>query len=310
MIKRYWWMFLVMIPIGSFAGLLVAAVITYMMPKKYESEAIIEVMQRHHPPGMGASESQAEPQHATVARMLMSRKVLEQVAANLDLLNRWNTDTETNIRILKNIVEIHRIDGTDLISIRVRHTNRVDARDIAGELVTVYKANIAEADGGESERYLREINKMIQEQEDKVEERRKVLSTIVRTKGIISTEPGGVQQEERLKNAGTDKDEEREKAIKRSLDAQHYTDAKREFENDQELLQQMKLKLVGEEMSRRLAADSVRIHDEPVIAQVPISPNVTLNLLLGTGAGFLLSPLMALPLMWLLNHRRPTQTAA
>jgi uncharacterized protein involved in exopolysaccharide biosynthesis len=419
MFKRYWWMFLVMIPLGSFAGLLVAAVITYVMPKKYESEAVIEVMQRHQPPGVDTTEPQAPPRHATEARILMSRKVLEQVIVNLQLTNRWNLDKETAIRILKDIVEIQRIGGTDLISIRARHTNPVDACDIAGELVTVYKANLAETDSSESKRYIQEINKMIRDQEDKVEERRKVLSTIVRTKGIIYTVSGGESQDwrsalealhqtgqeklpfesqlasllkydneqlmvyvsglnlpdnvnrnlypqyleakraldgmktkglgedhpsvretvaeidimrkqldegvvnlrttlqaqldlakERLKNAESDKVDQDEKAIKRSLDAQDYVDAKREFESDQELLQQMKLKLVGEKMSRRMAADSVRIHDEPVIAQIPSSPNVSLNLLFGTGVGLLLSPLMALPLMWLMNRRRPAQAAA
>jgi capsular polysaccharide biosynthesis protein len=309
MFKRYWWMFFVMVPLGAFVGLLVAAGITYMMPKQYESEAVIQVMPRHQPPTMGTPVSQAPPQSATEAEILKSRKVLEQVAANLDFPNRWNVDMETAIRILKGIVEIQRINGTDLISIRARHTNRIDARDIAGELVAVHKANRAETDARESELYIQEINKMVLDQEDKVEERRKVLSTIVRTKGIIYKGHDGVQQEELLKNDGTDKDEEREKAIRRSLDAQDYVDAKRDFETDQELLQQMKLKLVGEKISRKMVLDNVRIHDKPVIAQVPCSPNVTLNLLLGTGVGFLLSPLMALPLMWLLNRRRPAHAA-
>jgi uncharacterized protein involved in exopolysaccharide biosynthesis len=97
---------------------------------------------------------------------------------------------------------------------------------------------------------------------------------------------------------------------KSNFDAQDYVDAKRGFETDQELLQQLKLKLMGGKISRKMASDSVQIHDEPVIAQVPISPNVTLNLLLGAGLGFLLSPLMALPVMWLLNRARPAQAAA
>jgi succinoglycan biosynthesis transport protein ExoP len=415
MFKRYWWMFFVMVPVGSFAGLLVAAVITYLMPRKYESEAVIEVMQRHQTPGRDVS----EPHYTTEAEILKSRKALEQVAVNLELPKRWNTDKETAIHILKGTVKTRRIDGTDLISIRVRHTNKIDARDIAGELVSVYKANLAETDARESERYIQEMNSLIRDQEDKVEERRKVLSTIVRTKGIIYTGSDDVQQAERnalqafhqleqeklqlesqissllkydsdqllvyaaglnppdnvirklyppyleakraldvmktkglgddhpslretavqiemmrkqideglvnlratlqaqlelakdrLKSVEKDWDEKAVKAIKSSLDAQDYVDAKREFESDQELLQQMKLKLVGEKIALKTAADSVRIHDEPVIAQVPISPNVTLNLLLGTGAGFLLSPLMALPLMWLLNRTRPAQTAA
>lgn len=72
----------------------------------------------------------------------------------------------------------------------------------------------------------------------------------------------------------------------------------------------MKLKLMGENISRKMLSDSVRIHDDPVIAQAPISPNVTLNLLFGAGLGSLLSPLMALPLMWLLNRSRPAQATA
>jgi uncharacterized protein involved in exopolysaccharide biosynthesis len=97
---------------------------------------------------------------------------------------------------------------------------------------------------------------------------------------------------------------------KSNFDAQDYVDAKREFETDQELLQQLKLKLMGGKISRKMVSDSVQIHDEPVIAQVPISPNVTLNLLLGAGLGFLFSPLMALPVMWLLNRSWPAQAAS
>jgi hypothetical protein len=48
---------------------------------------------------------------------------------------------------------------------------------------------------------------------------------------------------ERLKSAAAMKDQAREESIKRALDAQDYVDAKRDFETDQELLQQMKLKL-------------------------------------------------------------------
>jgi uncharacterized protein involved in exopolysaccharide biosynthesis len=93
------------------------------------------------------------------------------------------------------------------------------------------------------------------------------------------------------------------------FDAQDYVDAKRGFETDQELLQQMKIKLMGENISRKMVSDSVQIHEEPVIAHAPISPNVMLNLLLGAGLGLLISPLMALPLMWLLNSARPAHAA-
>ena len=82
------------------------------------------------------------------------------------------------------------------------------------------------------------LRKAIRDQEDKVEERRKVLATIANTKGII------------YKGADGDKGASgahEEAAIKRGLDAQDYVDAKRDFEKDQVLLQQLKLKLESSE---------------------------------------------------------------
>ena len=116
---------------------------------------------------------------------IKSRNSLEKVVENLELVNRWNVDKETALRILKGIVNTQNIRGTDLISIRVRHTNKVDARDITEEVANAYKAYRTEIESRDAERALHELNKAVRDQEDKVEERRKVLATIVRTKGII-----------------------------------------------------------------------------------------------------------------------------
>ena len=97
----------------------------------------------------------------------------------------------------------------------------------------------------------KELNKAIRAQEDKLEDRRKVLSTIVRTKGIIYKGSDsfygqtGVDEDQGARAAlQTEmmKDSTREDAIKRGLDAQDYVDAKRDFEQDQEILQTLKLK--------------------------------------------------------------------
>jgi hypothetical protein len=80
---------------------------------------------------------------------------------------------------------------------------------------------------------LPELEKAITDQAAKVEQRKKVLEEIVKTKQIIDKESG----------IGTDSS--RKEAIRRSLDAQDYVDAKRDFETDQELLRQLKLKLAS-----------------------------------------------------------------
>jgi succinoglycan biosynthesis transport protein ExoP len=389
-----------------------AAVITYVMPKKYESEARIEVKPRTggmSPLGMMMTEASGAnrmtPQFfGTEFEKIKSRNALEKVVENLELVNRWSVDKETALNILKGIVNTQNIRGTDLISIRVRHTNKVDARDIADEVAKAYKAYRNEIESNEAERQLQELNKAVRDQEDKVEERRKVLATIVRTKGIIyrgqdsfygqsgvdedlgaktalqvyhELEQEKMQLEsqissllkydseqlmvyaaglnlpdniirtqyplyldakrqldgyringlgerhptvlaaadqiekmkkdldegvvnlratlkaqldlatERLKSVEIMRDETREEAIKKGLDAQDYVDAKREFENDQELLQQMKLKKTGEEISLRIPRESVEVHDDPIVSNNPVSPNVTLNLVLGAVVGLI-----------------------
>jgi capsular exopolysaccharide synthesis family protein len=389
-----------------------AAVITYVMPKKYESEATIEVKPRAagiSPLGAQLNElsgaGRMTPQFfGTEFEKIKSRNSLEKVVQNLELVNRWGVDKETALNIVKGIVNTQNIRGTDLISIRVRHTNKVDARDIAEEVAQSYRQYRAEIESRDAENALQELNKAVRNQEDKVEERRKVLSTIVRTKGIIykgddsfygqtgvdedqgarsalmayneleqekrklesqissllkydsdqlmvyaagldlpdniirnlypqylegkrqldglringlgakhPTVLAAVEQinnmkrqldegvvnlratltaqldlaTDRLKSVESMKDETREEAIKRGLDAQDYVDAKRDFETDQDLLQTMKLKQMGETISSKMPPETVIMHDSPVISESPVSPNVTLNLVLGAVVGLI-----------------------
>ncbi len=389
-----------------------AAVITYVMPKKYESEATIEVKPRSigmSPFGdqMGASfgANRMTPQFfGTEFEKIKSSNALSKVVENLELVNKWGVDKETAIRILKGIVNTQNIRGTDLISIRVRHVNKEDARDVTAEVARAYKTYRTEIESREAEKGLYELKKAVRDQEDKVEERRKLLAMIVRTKGIIyhgqdsyygqsgvdddqgarksletydqllrdkmqlesqinsllkydsdqlmvyaagldlpdniirnlhplyleakrhledlkikglgdnhPTVKAAVNQiaamkhqldegvvnlratlkaksdiaGESLKSVEVMKNETREEAIKRGLDAQDYVDAKREFETDQQLLQSMKLKQINETITKQMTEDSIVVHEEPQISQSPVSPNVTLNLVLGAVVGLI-----------------------
>jgi capsular exopolysaccharide synthesis family protein len=387
-----------------------AAVITYVMPKKYESTAEIEVKPRS--PGMsplagdlGQSSrmSQITPQFfGTEFEKIKSTNSLNKVIDSLELLNKWSMDRESVIRVLKGIVNTQNIRGTDLITISVRHENKEDAKDITSEVANSYKAYRIEIETREADKGLAELNKAVRDQEDKVEERRKVLANIVRTKGIIykGTDSfygqSGVDEDQgarsaleafnrleqekmqlesqinsllkydsdqlmvyaagldlpdniiknmypqylevtrhldslkisglgdnhptvlaaadqikamkrqlddgvvnlrqtlaaqrdmvtdRLKNAEIMKDDSHEEAIKRGLDAQDYVDAKRDFETDQQLLQNIKLKQISESINRKMPDEGIVIHEEPLISQAPVSPNVTLNLALGAVVG-------------------------
>ena len=122
-----------------------------------------------------------------------------------------------------------------------------------------------------------------------------VLATIVRTKGIIYKGPDEVDIPSGNEKSGdTDKN---------TTDDQDYVNAKRDFESEMERLQPMKFKQIAQEISAKMPSNRILVHDPPVIAESPVSPNVTLNLTLGAACGLLFSPLLALPLAWLLNRR-------
>jgi hypothetical protein len=123
---------------------------------------------------------------------------------------------------------------------------------------------------------MRQYRKGIVDQEDKVEERRKVLS---------------------LFKEGSDP--------RVSWDFT-YGDAKRAYEEDLALLQTMKNVDLG---MKPAFEQSIEIHQFPVVAEAPVSPKVMLNLIVGTAGGFLVSMLLAVPLLIHLNRMIPVRTA-
>jgi uncharacterized protein involved in exopolysaccharide biosynthesis len=244
------------------------------MPRIYESEAVIEVRPLHQMPGNcfapTPKEGEGEPWLRTEIEKMTSQSNLEKVGDNLELSKRWNRPKDQVAPILKNCLTAQSIRGSDLVSIRVRHTNKVDARDIAAEVVRAYAEYRTELEGRQPERMLVELNKAVRDQEDKVEERRKVLSNLVRGfRGYRGPDTA-------------------------ALDAQDFSEAKQDYEADQALLQKLKLKQIGATMERKIQNDCVLIHQPPVIADSPISPDITFNLLTGAILGFLFCPPIAL----------------
>jgi succinoglycan biosynthesis transport protein ExoP len=389
-----------------------AAVITYVMPKKYQSEATIEVKPKSMgmsplggEMGMSSGASRMTPQFfGTEFAKITSRNSLSKVVEKLDLVNKWGVDNETAVRILKGIVVTENIRGTDLISIRVRHPDKEDARNVTAEVANAYKSYRTEIESREAENGLTELKRAVRDQEDIVESSRKTLSTIARTKKIIITGPeslygsSGVSEDQearsvqenfiklqqdrmqlesqinsllkydsdqlmvsapglelpdniikvlypqyleskrsldtlkiqglgdkhptvlaavdqiksmkeqldegvvtlratlekqlemansRMKRLEVMKDDTLDDAIKRGIDTQDYMEAKRKFETDQELLQSMKLKEINGTITGKMAQESIVIHEEAQISQSPVSPNVTMNLVLGAVVGLI-----------------------
>lgn len=271
MFKRWWWVLLVMTGIGPILGLLTAALVTQVLPLKYESRAVIEVMPRMPRVRLssgGAYDSRDSTGHyRPEASMIKSRYSLSKVIEKLDLANQWRVDRETALQMLFKMVTTEEIRETEVIAIRVRCPDKQAARDIALEVVRCHRDYRNETESIELEWVLKELKKAVAEQEQIVEERRRILAEIVRAKGVRVAQS----------------DEEA---------------AVRNLETEREMAEKMKLKLIEETTSSHMLDDGLNVLVEPVVPRWPVSPIDLLKLILGTALGLLLSLPLGLLVIW------------
>lgn len=239
-------------------------------PFQEEGRVVIEVKPRIQglspfaPDAQASKDGTLPPQFfETESGKIRSSKTIKKVVERLGLAERWNVDEETAIQRVRDKVRTRQVKGTDLIEIRAKDGNELDAKRIAREVALAYRDYREELERKDAEKALAELNKAVRAQEDKVEDRRKVLTTIARAKKIIYKGDDAFYG-----SSGVDEED----AIKRGLDVQDYVDAKRDFDSDQELLQQLKLKLIGETVSSNMPRESVVIVEDSLDGMSSATP--------------------------------------
>lgn len=162
-----------------------AAVITYVMPKKFQSTAVVQVKPSTRVGvalgNENAGTSIMTPQFfATEFEVIRSQLTLKYVVQRLSLMTRWNMTEEEALGTLRGIVDAQNIRGTDLIQISVKHTGAEDARDVAKEVYEAYKKRREEKERLIAEEGMKELEKAVLDQSDVVEEKRKQRDNLLR----------------------------------------------------------------------------------------------------------------------------------
>lgn len=155
-----------------------AAVITYVMPKKFQSTAVVQVKPSTRigtvfSEGNSTSQPMTAQFFATEFEVIRSQLTLKFVVQQLGLMTRWNMTEEEALGTLRGIVDAQNIRGTDLIQISVSHTGAEDARDVAKEVYEAYKKRREEKERVIAEEGMKELEKAVLDQSDIVEEKRK-----------------------------------------------------------------------------------------------------------------------------------------
>ena len=240
-------------------------VVTYVMPIKFESTAVIQIKLSQQVIDGAYNGTAYSPQFfATEFEVITATMTLRPVVQKLDLTNQWSMVEEDAITLLKRMTVVNQLRGTDLIQIRVRDTDPERARDIAREIILSYKKRREDTEREMVNSSLQELDRAIQQQSEVVEERRKYRDDMLEKRkqlGLDAAPANSIVSDA----GGPDK-----------------------LERMEEMLDLMREKLAELRIDEQRTIDSVILHEEPVIAQYPCSPNVSINLAIGACLGIIL----------------------
>lgn len=122
---KFWQVLLYSILLGPVLGVLIAAVVTFLMPKRFESRSMVEL--RPVPGGPAITDDDVNREIAA----LSSDQAFATLEAQLGLSEREVIPRETYLAKLRKSVSVQRKNQSHFIEITCLHEGAIDARDIA-----------------------------------------------------------------------------------------------------------------------------------------------------------------------------------
>ncbi len=173
---------------------LTAAVITYVMPKKYESIALVEVKQIVDiDPTMGGVKGGMGAQMSrqfinTQFEIIVAPETLGLAIDKIQLEARWGQDRKAVLAQLKGIVRTSQRRGTDLIEISVRHGKKAEAQAIAKAVYEAYKDRRNNLESSVRSDQLKALKIELTNQNDRITLLRKRVEDLAEKHGLIFVE--------------------------------------------------------------------------------------------------------------------------
>jgi Mg-chelatase subunit ChlD len=121
----------------------------------------------------------------TEFEVMKSQKTLRK-AIELGGLRELTGKSEADlIRELEKNLDVENVKGTDLIEIEYRDHDERLARKVVDAVGDAYRQRRAELESQRQERAMQELREAVRSQEDLVEEKRKVLTQLIRNEGVV-----------------------------------------------------------------------------------------------------------------------------
>ncbi|RYD70804.1 MAG: hypothetical protein EOP84_26050, partial [Verrucomicrobiaceae bacterium] len=230
------------------AGIVLGAgVVTLLTPEIYESGMIMEIrpvgseveaLKRDENPDAGGNDGGSPEYLMKAAEDLRGREMLGKIVDVLHLDRKWKKDRKAAVEDLREAVTVNILGDSSRVSIHERDFDKQDACAIVKEIGWYFKELRDGLARSELRQRLKQADQVIRAQEDLVEERRKILKTILRSRE--ETDPDKVEW---IESDGSDTNEESlEDSIKRRGTPLDDEDAKKHLDRDLEALSELSAK--------------------------------------------------------------------
>ncbi|MBK1790423.1 GumC family protein [Persicirhabdus sediminis] len=172
---------------------LTAAVITQVMPEKYESKALVEVRPINYSNVSSRVREVSGPQMTrqffnTQFEVIVANENLSRAIELIALDNKWSKSQAETLLQLRSIIDTRQRRGTDLIEISVRYKNKAEAKIIAQAVVDAYEAGREAREKEQRVSTINSLDKQLQSRKDRVQELRSNLMNIADRVGVVYIE--------------------------------------------------------------------------------------------------------------------------
>ncbi|MEO6053978.1 MAG: protein kinase [Chthoniobacterales bacterium] len=291
--------FILLIIAGAFIGTIIASIVTYNLPRLYESKVTLEISE--HLTEMQvfkAGQDHIDPRFTSIQFQIIQKKeTLYPVIDSLNLVQKWGSEykirnNEEAFFKLKGMLSVREVRGTSLIEISVLDSDPQEAADIANAIALEYQKNRSSEQAGFKNKSMANLWEQIETQRHKVVELRAKAARIRSESEIVDSNPDGVNPPAQTISADL------------NVNAAKYADAKNECIMASRILEAAETRANTEKMQNDMPMSAVKIWEKAEPALAPSRPRVFLYLaggaLIGAFVGFfaaLLNITIALLLM-------------
>lgn len=154
---------------------LAGALVLFLAPSEFQSKTVFKYL--------------GERSSDEVVSLLKSSRILDNVVDSLELSRRYNVDTDAAVAIIASASRIQFDPVSRLIEIKVTHTDKEDARNIASETVSALRSYEKQGMTTSLSSQIEDSERSATQSRDEAEIKKETLAKLIKVRADVLSDP-------------------------------------------------------------------------------------------------------------------------